>query len=616
MAAWQSSGRVDGYAPIGDYAIVGDTRTAALIARDGSVDWLCLPRFDSSSVFAALLDARRGGRLSVSPVGVLGTSRRYLRDTNVLETTFRTQSGEVVVRDAMTVADTPHAEPRPGRELLREIECRAGSVEMEVRFEPRPGYGRRAARLEDRGRLGIRFVDAPMSVSLLADGPLRVASDRASAAGSWPMSAGDVHYASLAADDEAPAVLPALGPAARRRLEQTAAWWREWASRCTYAGPYREAVVRSALVLKLLAYSPSGAIIAAPTTSLPEEIGGGRNFDYRYCWLRDAAFLVRALQSIGFAPLAHSFFSWMLHATRLTHPELQVIYDVYGRANLDERPLDHLEGYRGSRPVRIGNDACHQFQLDVYGELLDAALQLARDDDRLDGEQQDMLIGFAETVCRRWQEPDHGIWESRTQPEHYVHSKVACWVALDRIVTLHDDGLLERDVERYRGVRDEIRAAIEERGYDGDTGTYVRCFGSRQMDGSLLTLPLLGYLAASDERMRRTFERLTAELASGPLYRRYASAIDDGMPGDEASFGICSFWAVEYRALAGDVGGAREAFEQLLGYANDVGLYGEQIEPASGAPLGNFPQGLTHIGVINAALALERSDGEATEVAS
>jgi GH15 family glucan-1,4-alpha-glucosidase len=594
------------YPPIGNYGLIGDTRTAALVSRDGSIDWLCLPRFDSPSVLAAILDAQRGGHLRVAPVDTFSASHRYLPHTNVLERTFETPTGRLVARDAMTLP--VGNQPYPDHELLREIECATGSVEVEIDFQPRPNYATASARLEDRGSFGIRWAGRNLTLTLLSEEALRLDADGSSARCRFRLTAGDRRYVSLASDVDAPTVLPPLGDAARSRMQATASWWRSWAGRCNYRGPYRDAVVRSALVLKLMSFSPSGAIVAAPTTSLPEEVGGERNYDYRYCWLRDASFTTRALYALGYRPLADAFLSWMLHATRLTHPELQVVYDVYGRTSLPERDLTSLGGYRDSRPVRIGNAACHQFQLDVYGEVIDAAQRYAAMGGIVDSEQANMLTGFADTVCRRWAEPDDGIWESRGRPQHYVHSKVLCWVALDRIVRMHEHGQLETDARRFRRVREEIRRTIERHGFSPHLGSYVRTFDGEDVDASLLTLPLLGYVDVADPRMLGTFKHVTDELADGPFYRRYRPGTDDGFSGSEGTFGICSFWAVECRALAGDILGAREAFETLLACANELGLYAEEIDARTGAALGNFPQAFTHIGLINAALTISAQE--------
>jgi GH15 family glucan-1,4-alpha-glucosidase len=597
-----------GFLPIDEYGLIGDTRTAALVSRDGSIEWLCLPTFDAPSILASILDVQHGGHFQIAPVDGFTAARRYLPDTNVLETSFTTETGTLVVRDAMTL---PVGEgPYPDHELLREIECVAGAVEVAIDFQPRPNYAAAPLRLEDRGALGIRWAGQQVTLALRADVRLDVARDGRGARGRARLDSGERRHVSLATDVEAPAVLPPLGDQARARMQATVDWWRSWATACTYRGRYRDAVMRSALVLKLMSFAPSGAIVAAPTTSLPEEIGGERNYDYRYCWLRDATFTTRALYSIGYRPLADAFLSWMLHATRLTHPELRVVYDVYGRTNLPERELAHLSGYQNSRPVRIGNAACHQFQLDVYGEVIDAAERYTARGGTLDGEQASMLTGFADTVCRRWEEADDGIWEPRARREHYVHSKVLCWVALDRIVRMHERRQLRTDVQRFRHARDEIRRATERHGFNARLNSYVRTFDGEEVDGSLLTLPLVGYVEADNPRMVGTFKRVTSELANGPYYYRYRPGTEDGLTGSEGAFGICSFWAVEVRALAGDIVGAKAAFEELLACSNAVGLYAEEIDPATGAALGNFPQAFTHIGLINAALTLSAAEEE------
>jgi GH15 family glucan-1,4-alpha-glucosidase len=434
--------------------------------------------------------------------------------------------------------------------------------------------------------------------------PLELEGDGRGASGAVRIRTGERKYLSLTYSREAPAVIAQLGEAARKRIERTVRWWQEWANCCTYEGPYRDAVVRSALALKLMTYAPSGALVAAPTTSLPEAIGGVRNWDYRYCWLRDASFTLRALYALGYREEAEAFDSWVLHATRLTWPELHILYDVFGEAKLPERELPHLEGYAGSRPVRIGNDAQGQLQLDVYGEVLDAAAQFANRGGRFDRDTSRMLDGLGRTVCERWREPDEGIWEGRSGRFHNTHSKVLCWVALDRLIEMHEAGYLEVSIELIRKERGEIRKEIEAHGYNERIGSYTRTFDGEEMDASLLTLPLYGYIEGTHPRMRSTCARIHQKLARDGLVYRYETGTDDGLPPGEGAFGICSFWAVECVARGGNVGAAAHAFEQLLAYANDVGLFAEEIDPDIGAALGNFPQALTHIGLINAALTL------------
>ncbi|HET7271947.1 MAG TPA: glycoside hydrolase family 15 protein, partial [Rubrobacter sp.] len=590
----------------------GDCHSAGLISCDGSLDWLCLPRFDSPSIFAAMLDADNGGRFLVRPVGEFRTERRYLTDTNVLETVFRTPTGACVLRDLMPVfsEEDKQAHLTPEHELLRELEGLEGEVEVEILYDPRPNYGRLRSVLERRGMFGLWCEVDGAALALRSELPLVLSDSDRSACGVSKIRSGEHKYLSLTYSTEAPAVIPLLGEAARERIDRTVRWWREWADRCAYIGPYREAVVRSALTLKLMTYAPSGALVAAPTTSLPEWLGGVRNWDYRYCWLRDASFTLRALFSLGYQEEAEAFLGWLLHATRLTWPELQVLYDVFGEAKVPERELSWLEGYAGSRPVRIGNDAQGQLQLDVYGEVIDAAAQFLDRGGRFDRDTSRMLDGLGHTVCRRWREPDEGIWEGRSGRFHHTHSKVLCWVALDRLVKMHEAGHLEVSVDLFRTIRDEIRRDIEFHGYNGRVGSYTRTFDGEEMDASLLTLPHYGYIEGKHPRMRSTCASIHEKLARDGLIYRYESDTDDGLPPGEGTFGICSFWAVECVARGGDVEGSRRAFERVLSYANDVGLFAEEIDPETGAALGNFPQAFTHIGLINAALTLAERQQE------
>jgi GH15 family glucan-1,4-alpha-glucosidase len=572
------------YPPIDDYALIGDCRSAGLVSRDGSLDWLCLPRFDSPSIFAAVLDAKNGGRFLVRPLGEFRSERRYLANTNVLETIFRTPTGACVLRDLMSVSSEADKRTHltPEHEVLRELEGLEGEVEVKILYDPRPDYGRVRPLLEERGALGLRCEGDGTSLTLRSEMPLELTDGDRSASGLARIRSGERKYLSLTYSMEAPAVVPLLGEAARGRIGQTVRWWQEWANRCTYEGPYRDAVVRSALALKLMTYAPSGALVAAPTTSLPEAIGGVRNWDYRYCWLRDASFTLRALFTLGYREEAEAYIGWLLHATRLTWPALHILYDVFGEAKLPERELPHLEGYAGSRPVRIGNDAQGQLQLDVYGEVINGAARLLDRGGRVDRDTNRMLDGLGRTVCKRWREPDEGIWEGRSGRFHNTHSKVLCWVALDRLIEMHEAGNLDVSVDLFHANREEIRKEIETHGYNERLGSYTRTFDGEEMDASLLTLPLYDYIEGTNPRMRST----------------------------------CGFWAVECVARGGNAEGAAHAFEQLLAYANDVGLFAEEIDPHTGAALGNFPQAFTHIGLINAALTLgEYREGNAPETA-
>ncbi len=603
----------DSYPPIDAYAIVGNCRSAALISTDGSVDWLCWPRFDSPSTFAALLDRQRGGCFRIGPATSSRSHRRYLPDTTVLETTFEGDGGVLRLLDLMPVATEQEKRLHlwPDHQLLRVAECVAGEVEVEVRFEPRPNYAAVRPHLRTEGALGLFYEHGGAVLTLETDFPLQLAADRAGAGARVRLRAGERRWAALNYSQHTPAILTPPGGEVDESIRRTTDWWRRWVAGCSYDGPWSEAVRRSALVLKLLTFAPSGAVIAAPTTSLPEWIGGVRNWDYRFCWLRDASLTVRALLALGYAEEATAFLAWMLHTTRLTWPELQVLYDVYGNTHVRERTLDWLEGYGGSRPVRVGNAAHDQVQLDVYGEVVDAALRFVVNGGRLDRLTGKALAGFGETVCRRWSEPDQGIWEERAEPRHHTFSKVMCWVALDRLVQLHDGGHVRGPVERWRHERARIRAAVEEHGYDCALGSYVTAFGVPQVDASLLQLANFEYVRASDPRMRGTIRRVREELGSGHdhvLICRYRH-IRDGFPPGQGAWGICSFWAVEALARAGELDTAEAEFERLLGYGNDLGLFAEQIDPATGAALGNFPQGFTHIGLINAAVTLRGARG-------
>ncbi len=597
---------------IGDYAVIGDCRSAALISRDGAVEWLCWPRFDSPSIFGALLDRARGGRFTTCPTAPFTARRRYLGHSNVLETTFRTETGVLKLVDLMPVASEQEKRRRlrPAHQLLRALECLEGEVAVEVRCEPRPDYGRIVPTLRHRGRLGIYCENGAQALVLRSEVPLTLSPDATSAQGLVHLRRGERCHLSLSQSDGEPAILPSLGDESEKQIRTSLDWWEAWASRCSYRGPYQEAVLRSVLVLKLMAYAPSGAIIAAPTTSLPEQLGGVRNWDYRYCWLRDASLTLQSLFDLGYGEEAEAFLAWLLHATRLTRPELQIVYDVYGETALAERELPHLEGFAGSRPVRIGNDARTQLQLDIYGEVVDAVYQFVCRGGRISRATARMLTGFGETVCRRWQEPDEGIWEVRSGRRHHTYSKAMCWVALDRLLKLRDAGHLNGKVPvaRFTRERDAIRREIERRGYSEHRGNYVSVFDGDEVDASLLLLGRIGYADPASPRMANTSARIHERLAVEGLLYRYRSE-DDGLPPGEGAFGICSFWAVASQARQGDVDGAARAFERILSCANDVGLFAEEIDPPTGGALGNFPQAFTHVGLIDAALTLEECAG-------
>ncbi len=591
---------------IGDYAIIGDCRTAALVSRSGSIDWLCLPHFSGPSVFAALLDQEKGGRFSVRPAQTFRSSRRYLPATAVLETTFRTSTGAARLIDLMPITGTPDG-LRPMREVLRVLEGLEGEVEFLVNFEPRPDYARGKTHIRSRGALGWACTWSDELFLLHTDARLEMAPDGRAVVGRVRIKAGERLVFSLSYSKGDIGVIAPLGEHARARLDRTIGWWKSWAGRSSYEGPYREAVLRSAITLKLLTFALSGAVVAAPTASLPEAIGADRNWDYRYCWLRDAALTMRAFTGLGYREEAEAFLHWLLHATRLTWPKLQVMYDVYGRTRLTESELAHLSGYRGSRPVRIGNGAVSQTQLDVYGEVVSAAYHFALSGGELQKDEAKLLVGFGETVCKTWREPDDGIWEIRGPKRHYTFSKLMCWAALESLLRLHERGIVQIDVNRFRRERDAIAEAIETRGYSETLRSYVSELDGDRVGAALLQMGCLGYKDPGHPRMRATYDRIRARLERNGLLYRYEQGYD-GLESPEGAFGICSFWAIENLAKRGDLSAAAEAFDHTLSFANDVLLFAEEIDADTGALLGNFPQAFTHIGLINAAMALAEAE--------
>jgi GH15 family glucan-1,4-alpha-glucosidase len=585
------------YAPLRDYAAIGDGRTVALVARDGSIDWLCLPNLDSPSVFGAILDRDRGGRFTLEPEPPNEVKRRYLPDTNLLETTFTTAEGAARVTDAMSL---PGEVLAPERELVRRVEGLSGRVPMRWRVEPRFSYGAQRPRIERRGEVPVATVGGEaLAVCHWSAGLPEYGRD--SVSGRFEVSSGDQALIAIASAHGQPLVLPGRSQV-ERRLADTERFWRAWVAGRTYDGPWREAVLRSALALKLLVFAPSGAIAAAATTSLPESIGRERNWDYRFSWVRDSAFTLGAFLELGCPSEATAFFWWLMHASQLTHPSLNVLYRLNGGASATEAELD-LNGYRGSRPVRVGNAAADQRQLDVYGELFQACWLYTRAGGKLDVDLGRRLARTADLVCELWREPDSGIWEVRSEPVHFTQSKVACWTALRRADQLAEEGQLPaRGAPRWRAEMQGIRRFIEERCWSQTQQSYVRYAGSEEHDASLLLAVLMGYGEPTADRLVRTVEAVRRELASGPLLYRYTG--EDGLSGGEGFFLTCSFWLVDALARIGRPQEAAETMEELLAFANDVGLYAEEMEPRTGEFLGNFPQGLVHLALINAAASV------------
>jgi len=598
------------YPPIADYALLSDCHSCALVSTDGSIDWCTFHRFEARPVFGRILDWAKAGFFRIAPLDDdYEPTRRYLPGTNVLETTFRTPTGTLVLTDffcfRMPLPGEDAHSAHPDHQLIRIARCTEGEVAVKVKLVPRFDYGLTTPRLETRADDLVVAYGGADALVLQSELPFGHA-ERSATQGNRTLRAGEEAFVVLTYQ------LPhELEPRrltrheVHARLEETRATWAAWADRCTYDGPYREQVVRSALVLKALTNGPTGSIVAAATTSLPEEIGGERNWDYRFSWLRDSALTLNALFATGYTDEAHAYMAWLKRTTAGRASELQIMYGVGGERLLPEVELDWLEGYRGSRPVRIGNGAAQQFQLDTFGELLDTAWLYRRHGGEIDEIFWDFLSRVGGVVLEKWREPDQGIWEIRGEPKHFVYSKVMAWVALDRLVKLAEEDGREGEVEAWRAAREEIRELIEAQGVDPETGAFVQSFGSSSLDASNLMIPIVGFVSHDDPRARATADRIADELSADGFVYRYVTDGVDGLSGEEATFAICSFWLVECLARAGEGERARELFERLLGFCNDVGLLAEEIDPHSGELIGNFPQAFSHLGLIQAAIALD-----------
>ncbi|MGP3991815.1 glycoside hydrolase family 15 protein [Streptomyces sp. 3N207] len=594
--------RVGGYAALRDYAVTGDGRSIALIGRDGTVDWLAWPDLDSPTLFAALLDPARGGRFLLQPEGAYTAARRYLPGTNVLETTFTTAGGTVRVTDALTLPDSHSL--APGRELVRRVEGLAGSVPIRWSVQPRFGYGAGAPHVALRAGVPVA-TRGPDAVGVCAWNAGRPQCTADSVTARFHAESGTRALIALPYAYQEPLVLPLRGDC-EARLDHTITTWREWADNRTYAGPWCEEVLRSSLALKLLVFAPSGAVAAAGTCSLPEELGGERNWDYRFSWVRDSAFTLDAFLKLGCAPEAAGYFWWLMHASQLTHPRLRVLYRLDGGTRAPERALP-LSGYRGSAPVRVGNAAAGQLQLDTYGELLQTAWLYTNAGRRLDADIARRLAETADFICTLWHQPDAGIWEVRSGPEHFTQSKMMCRITLDRALDLAERQLIpDRHQARWRRERQAVAEFVDDRCFSPRLNSYVRSADSDDLDAGLLLGLLHGYRPSGDPRMRGTVAAIQRALQDGPYVNRYLGS--DGLAGGEGAFLACSFWLAEALARCGHVDDAVHLMDELIALANDVGLYSEEIDPTTGDYLGNLPQGLTHLALISAACAI----GEAT----
>jgi GH15 family glucan-1,4-alpha-glucosidase len=585
--------------PIEDYALIGDNETAALVGCNGSIDWLCAPRFDSPACFAALLGDAQHGRWLIGPaIEVRQTRRAYRGETLVLETEFETAAGTVRLIDCMTRRDHP--------DLIRIVEGVRGRVPMRMQLVIRFDYGRVVPwvrKLTDRRLAAIAGPDA-----LCLDAGVDTHGEDLTTVAEFEVAAGERVPFVLAW--HASHLSPPEALDAEQGLAETEARWREWSGRCTFQGPWREAVVRSLITLKALAYTPTGGIVAAPTTSLPEQLGGVRNWDYRFCWVRDATFSLYALLISGYIEEAQAWRDWLVRAVAGTPSDLQIVYGAAGERRLEEWEVPWLPGYAGSRPVRIGNAAVKQFQLDVYGEVLDAMHLARRAGMHPDGEAWHVERALLDFLADAWRKKDEGIWEVRGEPRHFTHSKVMAWVAFDRAVKAVERYHLEGPIDRWRALRDEIHDEVCRLGYDAAAGVFVQAYGETRLDANLLMLPQVGFLPATDPRMRRTVEAIEKHLTSDGLVYRYhpeEAPEVDGLPAGEGVFLPCSFWLVDNLAMLGRHADACRLFERLLGLRNGVGLLSEQYDPLRRRLVGNFPQAFSHVALVNSARNLTRS---------
>ena len=627
------------YQPINAYGVIGDCRSVSLVAPDGAMDWSCLPDFDSPAIFCRLLDAERGGYFQIAPSGnTIPGQQRYLPGSNVLQTRFTSIAGEIVLTDFMPVETlsvlsqqaTPQAEC-VRYNLVRIVECTRGAMAVTMTLKATPHYAAAAS--------GVSLV-AGNSGAVISGGEQHLGLSIVSAQASFAMS---VEHETMHSIVTAQATLQrgerlvfAIGmasstEAARMLAEQPAQMcefedllahtlecWRAWAARNTYQGAYAAEVQRSALVLKMMTYAPTGAIVAAPTTSLPEEMGGVRNWDYRYTWLRDATFTLYALSTLGYSEETRAFTHWLQRLSCTNGEDLQIMYGIRGERNLTEQELPHLSGYCDSRPVRIGNEAAQQKQLDIYGEVLDCMHIYRRQGgfeqcgETLDGPMWEMMCALVEYVCAHWQEPDSGIWEVRGGPRHFVYSKVMCWVALDRGIRAAQQLHLEADLLRWCIVRDQIRVDILARGYNTTLGAFTQSYDDTALDAANLLLPLVGFIPPNDPRMRSTVERILEHLTdeNGFVYRYLAC---DGLAGHEGTFTICTFWLVDNLAMQGRVMEASSLFERLLTHAGRLGLFSEEIDARAKVAMGNYPQAFTHIALINSAINLQKAERRLAE---
>ena len=596
---------MDSYPLISEHGLIGDLQTAALVSTGGTVDWLCLPRFDSPSVFASLLDAARGGRFRIAPEGTnYVTKQLYFPDTAVLITRFMSPDGVGEVADFMPVDDPYHASVR--HQLIRVLRVVRGQMTFILECQPRFDYGRAEHRLRAVEH-GFIFETDDMELALRATVELQ--PDGSDVRARWTMRAGDVGGAILESGADREAAAPIDAERVLSRFNETVRFWRGWLGRSTYTGRWREAISRSAMTLKLMTYAPTGALVAAPTTSLPEQVGGERNWDYRFTWVRDASFSVYALLGLGYTDEALAFLRWLQdrvgeRAGQASGP-LKIMYRIDGSSDLHEETLDHFEGYRGSAPVHVGNGASDQLQLDIYGEAMDSLYSASRQGRTLGHEAWLDLSRMMDWLAEHWDEPEEGIWETRGGRKNFTYGRLMSWVAMDRSIRMAHELGRPADVARWTKERDRIYRQIMDRGWNKERGAFVQHYDSSVLDASNLLMPVVGFVSPTDPMWLSTLDAMNDELVSDSLVYRYdPAASPDGLAGSEGTFSICTFWYVDALARSGRLEEARMTFEKMLTYANHVGLFSEEIGP-TGEQLGNFPQAFTHLSLINAAMNLD-----------
>jgi len=589
------------------YGIIGNLDTCALVGRDGSIDWCCFPHIESPSVFAGILDIDKGGHFAVSPSGPFESEQQYIENTNVLQTIFHTSTGKATLVDFMPLTEDYEAGKHEIQSIYRKLTCNGGTIKVEIKFRPRFDYARAQTVVKSADN-GILAAADNEQVYLSSSFDLKVRNNEAF--GSYTLKQGETAWFVLKYGGSEP-VYP---KACENSLEETVRYWQNWSHKC---GPtecvfhmlWHDLIVRSGLVLKLLTHHESGAICAAPTASLPEEIGGVRNWDYRFNWIRDAAFTVQAFFNLGHIKEAKNYLKWVLSQCRGTKPsDIRIMYGLHGESSLEEKELKHLSGYRNSRPVRIGNEAVNQRQLDIYGELVNIFYEIVRYGEDISNDDWKYVTKIIDYTCTVWNTPDAGIWEVRGDPQHFVYSKLMCWVALDRGIKIAEQKRFEAPLEKWGKTRDEIRKAIMEKGFNAELNSFVQAFGSSTLDATSLLIPVMGFLPFDDPRVKGTVNASLKQLLTKDTFvYRYKG--EDGLPGKEGAFVLCSFWLVNALVLSGRNEEAMRIFKNLIKYISPLGLFAEEIDPETGEHLGNFPQAFSHIGLINSALYLGKAEG-------